>query len=401
MTEINALPEEMMMRMFRQFPPRDLKMAVLVSRKWRTMGEDPSLWKWCRFIVRNRDDIRHLSIPRLQDIQEICVDSSANWQDGDLEAMFRASIMLPRLKEIVGLTQFHFSTVEPELFARAVSRLEVVNLCGTNLTNNQIQALFQATDQSCQLKKLDLWRNNISSVEPELFARAVTILKDVNLGSTNLTNKQVTALFQKMSQNCPLKTLNLSCINLSYVEPELLAIAVNRLEDVDLEFTDLSTEQMTSILSHVKEDTKIQVLGLGGNDLSSVESGLISTAFTRLVEVDLRLTKLSTDQMTSILSHVMDDTKLKNVVLYGNDLSSVEPGLLATAVNRLEDVDLRFTELSTEQMNNILSHVKGDTKLKELWLRGNNAADIENGLVRIAREKLGDGLNLYIGHIDM
>jgi len=338
MTEINALPEEMMMRMFRQFPPRDLKMAVLVSRKWRTMGEDPSLWKWCRFIVRNRDDIRHLSIPRLQDIQEICVDSSANWQDGDLEAMFRASIMLPRLKEIVGLTQFHFSTVEPELFARAVSRLEVVNLCGTNLTNNQIQALFQATDQSCQLKKLDLWRNNISSVEPELFARAVTILKDVNLGSTNLTNKQVTALFQKMSQNCPLKTLNLSLIKLSSVEPELLAIAVNRLEDVNLKFTNLSTEQMTSILSHVQEDTKLKKLQLGENNLSSVESEL-----------------------------------------------------LATAVNRLEDVDLRFSELSTEQMTSILSHVQEHTKLKKLCLRGNKHAYIENGLVRIAR----DGLNLY------
>jgi len=106
----------------------------------------------------------------------------------------------------------------------------------------------------------------------------------------------------------------------------------------------------------------------------------------------LQRTELSTEQMTSILSR--KDTKLEQLWLNGNDLSSVDPAVLARAVNRLEVADLRDTKLSTEQMTSILSHVQEDAKLKKLWLQGNKAEDIEIGVVTNAREKLGNRLKI-------
>merc|ERR1719416_146767 len=100
MLEISDLPGEMLMRVMHPLPPGDLKMAVLVSSQWRTMGEHPSLWTWCKVTVRNREDIDNLSIRRLQRIQEICVETGSTLQDGDWEALFHALNTLPSLKKL-------------------------------------------------------------------------------------------------------------------------------------------------------------------------------------------------------------------------------------------------------------------------------------------------------------
>ena len=85
-----------------------------------------------------------------------------------------------------------------------MTRLEDVNLARINITNVQIQALFTEMSQYCQLRKLNLCEKNLSSLEPQLFARVVTRLEDVNLSGTNTTDLQIQALFTEMSQNSPL-----------------------------------------------------------------------------------------------------------------------------------------------------------------------------------------------------
>ena len=85
-----------------------------------------------------------------------------------------------------------------------MTRLEDVNLARINITNVQIQALFTEMSQNSQLRKLNLCEKNLSSLEPQLFARVVTRLEDVNLSGTNTTDLQIQALFTEMSQNSPL-----------------------------------------------------------------------------------------------------------------------------------------------------------------------------------------------------
>ena len=47
MATINeVLPNEILEKVFRMLPRRDLKRAVLVCRRWRDVGESPILWAW-------------------------------------------------------------------------------------------------------------------------------------------------------------------------------------------------------------------------------------------------------------------------------------------------------------------------------------------------------------------
>merc|ERR1719509_132138 len=172
---------------FKWGTPMDRKIVVLVSKRWRDVGEDPSLWNWCRFEVKNRDDISKLSTRRLRYIQEICIENrtSDNWKDDDWEALFQK----------LNLGENNLSNVNPELFARALNRMEDLNLYATQIrTSDKWQAsdweaLFQAVMNLSRLKKLDLGLNNLPNVNPELFARALTKLEDVNLFATHFSKQ--------------------------------------------------------------------------------------------------------------------------------------------------------------------------------------------------------------------
>ena len=46
-----TLPAEMLQKILQLLPPRDFKMAVLVCKWWRDVGEDPVLWSWAMVTV--------------------------------------------------------------------------------------------------------------------------------------------------------------------------------------------------------------------------------------------------------------------------------------------------------------------------------------------------------------
>ena len=85
-----------------------------------------------------------------------------------------------------------------------------------------------------------------SGVEPGIVARMVT----VNVGSTDLTVEQISAIF---SDICDRSSLTLKVLDLSGnyyvggVEPGLMARAVTRLETVNVRHTDLTVEQKSAI----------------------------------------------------------------------------------------------------------------------------------------------------------
>lgn len=72
----------------------------------------------------------------------------------------------------------------------------------------------------------------------------------------------------------------------------------------------------------------------------------------------------------------------------------MDPAVLAAAVTKVEEVNLEDTELTTQQITYILVQVLEDINLKKLFLGENNIADVDFDVIRNARERLGDGLHL-------
>ena len=261
-----TLPAEMLERVFHLLPPGDLKAVVLVCRWWREVGEAPWLWAWVvvpGVVVRANlarvtgmlgSESRRL--PPLTRLEVRVVT----------EELLQAILLSLDLRE-VSLRQCELGSAGPEVLAQALAGRQVVSLRDRSwLSPAQDTALCQALLAGpCSLRKLDLWENELSSVEPELLARAVATLEEVNLGRTGLTRQQGEAIFAALAgTGSSLRKLFMSENNLSSVEPGLMARAVNRLESVTLKWTTLTGEQVTGMLAASLEGTRLTDLWVVG-----------------------------------------------------------------------------------------------------------------------------------------
>merc|ERR1719319_409681 len=99
------------------------------------------------------------------------------------------------------------SSVDPELLVQAVTQLEKVELVGTRLTPQQVEAIFAALDTSSQMKKLRIRSNNLSSVDPDVLARVVNKLETVDITITHLTEQQKIRILTRSLLTTNLKEL--------------------------------------------------------------------------------------------------------------------------------------------------------------------------------------------------
>jgi len=229
LTQINDLPSEMIMRIFKLLTPLDLKMAVLVCKLWREIGEHPSLWTRYFVTVANRDDLEKMKIRRLQLVDHICAYTE---QTCVLKDLFQTVVTLPRLRTISGLSSNNLSSVKPGLFARVVTRLEAVNLEYTKITAEQANALFVGISEDSTLKEVSIGNNNLSSVNPSVIATAVNRLHLADVRDTQLSSEQVTeVLRQCVEGKTKLKSLILAYNDVILVDRVLIRQAREKLGD--------------------------------------------------------------------------------------------------------------------------------------------------------------------------
>jgi len=109
-------------------------------------------------------------------------------------------------------------------------------------------------------------------------------------------------------------------------------------------------------------------------DLSLVEPSLIATAVTRMKQADLRSNKMTIQQVELLFSAISESSSLQSLEIGPmNNLSTVKPDVMANAVNRLERAEMRGTQLTSDQVTNILLQSITNTRLQFLDLRGNGA----------------------------
>ena len=122
---------------FRLLPPKDLKNIVLVCQLWREAGE-PVLWS--KGVLRvTRGNMTSVvealdDSRRLQAVKNIRVEVVSKEL---LEAVARKQGL-----KSVNLHCCDLSAFEPELVARAVRGLEEVNMLGARLTQQQVEAVL-------------------------------------------------------------------------------------------------------------------------------------------------------------------------------------------------------------------------------------------------------------------
>ena len=217
-----------------------------VCRRWKEIGEAPVLWSWLRLPTVNQENIDVISelLGRSKRLQAI----------GTLVARVASEELLLAVTQHKSLRRLDFAhtdltSIEPIVLARAICKMEEVDLGRSQFSPEQANIIFQHLSKNNNLHCLNLFNTNLFAVRPQQLAEAVTQVHQVTLWSCRLTPKHSEAIFRAMTSSCKLRKLDLSYNNLSTVNPNVLAAAINRLKSADLGCTCLTGEQASTILS--------------------------------------------------------------------------------------------------------------------------------------------------------
>jgi len=275
----------------------------------------------------------------------------------------------------VNLANVNLSGVPSDLLSGAVSRLQIVNLCYTHCTTEQCIQVLEASLSSRSLVDVNLANVNLSGVPADLLARAVSRLKTVNLYFTHLTIKQCIQVLEVSLFSRSLVDLNLADVNLSGVPADIIARKVSHLQTVNLWNTELTTEQCIQVLEASLSSRCLVDINLGHVNLSEVPSHLLAKAVSRLQNVNLWDTKLTTEQCIQVLEVSFSSRSLVDVNLGFVNLNGVPADLLVRAVSRLQTVNLQITNLTTEQCIQVVEASLSSKTLVNVDIHGN-----DNGL---------------------
>ena len=313
MTQFQNLPIEIFLSIFKQLSPQDLKSAVLVSKSWQEVGEDPALWTWAVVRVDSRHDFEKFNIQRLQLLRELKVNCTrpasqyySYWnvmilsdnqnQNCIWNELFKLIREIPTVRRISGsCCENCFSSVEPDLLVIVLNSLQELHLgwSGVDLTSEQLELLFTAMALETNVESLYVCGNcDLSETSPVLLASAISNVKDVTFGGFNVGLQHVEALFSAIiAGDTPLTKLKVSTCSTVRVDPVILGRAVNRLEEVTIYRNSVETirsDQISAIISIlVEEKTKLTVLRLvevRAADIEGVDQDLIRRAAEKVGE---------------------------------------------------------------------------------------------------------------------
>ena len=388
-TVMENLPTEMLLYIFEMLSYRDLKIAMLVCRRWREIGEIQQLWGSLPVIVNKRNISvmpEILSTTRLLGLHKLRIETDLS------EKVSQTIARHPGLREFelserndeqtiisvlnvicsregqgmnLRLKNKNVSGVDAELLARAVIKLETLEFSNTQLTQQQIVAILTAVSDGRKMTKLDISFNDMSGIDKKLLAKAVTKIKKLNITDTNLTQEQAEAILTAVSEENVVSKLYIGFNNLSGVDPGLMAKAFTNLKKLNVNRSELTHRQIVTILTAFCKGTTIHI---SRNDLSRVDPGLLARAVTKLEVMDVQDTELSQQQVVAIITAVSESKKITELYIGENDLSIVDPGLLTKAVTKLVRLDLENTKLTQQQDEAILCTLNKGCKMEKLYI---------------------------------
>jgi len=198
-----------------------------------------------------------------------------------------------------------------------------------------------------------------------------------------------------------------SCKNcFSAVEPDLLVSVLNSFEELHIGSSgmDLTSKQMKLLFTAMSVETNVESLYLCGNcDLSETSPVLLASAISNVKNVTFGVFNVRLQHVQALFSAIIAEDKLLTKLKVSTcSTVKVDPVILGRALNRLEEVTIYRNDAETirsDQISAIISIlVDGETKLKVLRLLELRAADIEEvdqDLIRRAREKVGEFYTIF------
>ena len=223
----SVLPPELLHLIFCHLAPRHLKIALLVSSRWRQVGEAPVLWRHVNLRL-TRENIRFLpellGARRMAAVREVTIEDVE-----EVEELLLAVSMHQGLSRL-NFNGTDLTSVEAELLARLVHGVDRLEVEAAKLTTQQIEAILVALGGPTKLKLLAFYKIDLTAVSPALLARSINRLEGVRFvkKSAKLTNAQSEAILAHLADSdTKLKVIEAPFPTMQH---DVVARAINKLE---------------------------------------------------------------------------------------------------------------------------------------------------------------------------
>jgi len=177
-------------------------------------------------------------------------------------------------------------------------------------------------------------------------------------------------LLHLLIMHADIKFLDLSFSSLVHVNPELLATLVTQTVEVNLRNTDLTKKQLNVLFLKIsQEQTKLERLDLAENNLSGIEPTLLASSLNRLTLARLCYCQLSKIQLEVLLASIsQDSSNLKHLSLADNYLTDMDPVLIGQSLVGMKTFNLCGTKLTLYQISIVLALILHSTKLEQIYI---------------------------------
>ena len=270
-------------------------------------------------------------------------------------------LMRPKKLKKVNLDFSEIFHISKDIFAKSLIQLEKVSLACTVMDVEQLETLFELISKESKIKELDLLDTDLTGIGAELIGAAINKLKKVNLSGSKLAGEIMNLMVQQFDFRV-LKILNLDYLDLSKMSIDNICNLVKKLEKISLKKTNLTAKQFISFWSYLAipdEGVELKDINLHGNDFTDVTEDALQDGATKLVSLDLSHTNIHPEVINKVFGSISSSTSsnLRNLMLVGNSMATVDPVVIVQAMPGLEKLDLSSSDLTPEQVNMVLSAV--------------------------------------------
>jgi len=199
--------------------------------------------------------------------------------------------------------------------------------------------------------KLVVNKPKLSILNQMLYTKRLSCLEhlEVNGYGYSGTPAVIEADHAEVILNSRVSKLTLKHCDVSKVESEDLHKLINNLGSLVLWQTVLNKNQIFSIFESVSKSERLKELDIGYSyiDLASIDPNLLASALNKVKKVNLGHTKLSSSQLETLFKFISSDTMIKNLDIGYRDLGVVETDILRSALKNLEKANICSNKLIT------------------------------------------------------
>ena len=213
-------------------------------------------------------------------------------------------------------------------------------------------------------------------MDGKLIARAVGQLHTADLSYTGLTPGQCQALFLESRHSRHLADLRLVSVVLTQVHHFVLAAAVKNLKKADLSWTRMTTDQVTSVLQDALTSDTLQELSLVGVNLLTEREQVSADGQSekgKTVFLYFRFSSFSDFSIFILPFSIFFPLCPSNLTWC---CSQVPTEVLARAVSHLRRVNLSTAKASSVQLEGLLEYSLCSTSLEDINLESGALATI-------------------------